>query len=104
MRFLVEEGWLAHYLDFSGERLLPPMRRCSTSRSGSTRATGTGWRSAMQMLARPQSLRPVSGNRRHEPFDQEPDLGRRAPRRHRGHQPRAGGRRAIARIKQILAE
>jgi multiple sugar transport system substrate-binding protein len=24
-RFLVEEGWLAHYLDFAGDRLLPPM-------------------------------------------------------------------------------
>ena len=25
VRFLVAEGWLAHYLDFSGERMLPPM-------------------------------------------------------------------------------
>ena len=25
VRFLVGEGWLAHYLDFSGERMLPPM-------------------------------------------------------------------------------
>ena len=25
MRFLVGEGWLAHYLDFAGERMLPPM-------------------------------------------------------------------------------
>ena len=25
VRFLVAEGWLAHCLDFSGERLLPPM-------------------------------------------------------------------------------
>ena len=25
VRFLVAEGWLAHYLDFSGERFLPPM-------------------------------------------------------------------------------
>jgi multiple sugar transport system substrate-binding protein len=24
-RFLVEEGWLAHYLDFAGDRMLPPM-------------------------------------------------------------------------------
>ena len=27
MRFLVGEGWLAHYLDFSGERLLPTMSK-----------------------------------------------------------------------------
>jgi multiple sugar transport system substrate-binding protein len=25
LRLLVEEGWLGHYLDFAGERLLPPM-------------------------------------------------------------------------------
>jgi multiple sugar transport system substrate-binding protein len=25
VRFLVAEGWLAHYLDFAGERMLPPM-------------------------------------------------------------------------------
>ena len=25
VRFLVAEGWLTHYLDFSGERMLPPM-------------------------------------------------------------------------------
>jgi multiple sugar transport system substrate-binding protein len=27
VRFLVSEGWLAHYLNFSGERLLPPMSK-----------------------------------------------------------------------------
>jgi ABC-type glycerol-3-phosphate transport system substrate-binding protein len=25
VRFLVGEGWLAHYLNFAGERMLPPM-------------------------------------------------------------------------------
>ena len=25
VRFLVAEGWLMHYLDFSGERFLPPI-------------------------------------------------------------------------------
>jgi multiple sugar transport system substrate-binding protein len=43
VRFLVGEGWLAHYLDFSGERYIPPMKSSSTSRSGSTRATRTAW-------------------------------------------------------------
>ncbi len=27
VRFLVEEGWLAHWLTFAGDRLLPPMRK-----------------------------------------------------------------------------
>ena len=43
VRFLVAEGWLAHYLDFSGERFLPPMPKLLDSRSGSTRATRTAW-------------------------------------------------------------
>ena len=41
VRFLVGEGWLAHYLDFSGERILPPMPKLLERRSGSTRATRT---------------------------------------------------------------
>jgi multiple sugar transport system substrate-binding protein len=27
VRFLVEEGWLAHWLTFAGDRYLPPMRK-----------------------------------------------------------------------------
>jgi multiple sugar transport system substrate-binding protein len=27
VRFLAEEGWLAHWLDFAGDRYLPPMRK-----------------------------------------------------------------------------
>jgi multiple sugar transport system substrate-binding protein len=27
VRFLAEEGWLAHWLDFAGDRLMPPMRK-----------------------------------------------------------------------------
>ena len=27
VRFLAEEGWLAHWLDFTGDRFLPPMRK-----------------------------------------------------------------------------
>jgi multiple sugar transport system substrate-binding protein len=44
IRFLVNEGWLAHYLNFSGERVLPAMPKLLERRSGSTRTTGTTWR------------------------------------------------------------
>ena len=27
VRFLAEEGWLAHWLNFCGERFMPPMRK-----------------------------------------------------------------------------
>ena len=37
------EGWLAHCLDFSGDRFLPPMPKLLERRSGSTRATRTAW-------------------------------------------------------------
>ena len=44
VRFLVNEGWLAHYLNFSGERVLPAMPSCSKRRSGLTRTSGITWR------------------------------------------------------------
>ena len=43
VRFLVADGWLMHYLNFSADRICPRSRRCSISRSGSTRATRTTW-------------------------------------------------------------
>ena len=39
VRFLVGEGWLAHWLTFAGDRYLPPCASWSNSRSGSTRGT-----------------------------------------------------------------
>lgn len=43
VRFLVAEGWLMYYLDFSGERMMPSIPALLNSRSGSIRATGTAW-------------------------------------------------------------
>jgi hypothetical protein len=43
VRFLIGEGWLAHYLDFAGERMLPAMPARFKRRSGWTRATSTAW-------------------------------------------------------------
>ena len=43
VRFLVAEGWLGHYLDFSGERMLPAMPKLLERPSGSIRATRTAW-------------------------------------------------------------
>jgi multiple sugar transport system substrate-binding protein len=43
VRFLVGEGWLAHWLNFAGDRIMPPCARCWSNPSGSTHATRTGW-------------------------------------------------------------
>jgi multiple sugar transport system substrate-binding protein len=43
VRFLVAEGWLAHYLDFSRERLLPPMQKLLDAPFWLDRATRTTW-------------------------------------------------------------
>ncbi len=32
VRFLVGEGWLAHWLDFVGDRILPPLVRRETGK------------------------------------------------------------------------
>ena len=43
VRFLVADGWLAHYLNFSLSACSRRCRRSSPSRSGSTPAIRTAW-------------------------------------------------------------
>ncbi len=107
VRFLVAEGWLAHYLDFAGERMLPPMpklldapfwldpsdphrmaaamqvarARCSTTTSGSRAIGGTS-----------RFGRSVSGPKAIHRVVTE------------GISPEQAVDEAIARIKQILSE
>jgi multiple sugar transport system substrate-binding protein len=42
VRFLVEDGWLAHWLDFSHDRMLPPMRKLIDAPFWLDPATRTG--------------------------------------------------------------
>jgi multiple sugar transport system substrate-binding protein len=44
VRFLIGEGWLAHWLDFVETATCRRCRCCWSSRSGSTQGTRTGWR------------------------------------------------------------
>ena len=55
VRFLVGEGWLAHYLDFAGERLLPPMPKLLDAPFWLDPSDPHRMRSAMQLLTRPRS-------------------------------------------------
>ena len=108
VRFLVAEGWLAHYLDFAGERMLPPMPKLLDAPFWLDPSDPHHMAAVMQ----------VARDRMH--YDYADGLGRLALRPgsdrsdvwgkaiHRvaaeGISPEQAVDEAIARIKQILAE
>jgi multiple sugar transport system substrate-binding protein len=67
VRFLVGEGWLAHYLDFAGERILPPLPKLLDAPFWLDPSDPHRMRSAMQLLSQPRSYDyvAVSGDWRH---------------------------------------
>jgi len=107
VRFLVAEGWLAHYLDFAGERFLPPIPALSEQPFWLDPSDPHRMASAIQAQARPlaQNYAAASGNWRHQLVNQEFVW---ATAIHRivtkGISPEQAVDEAIARIKQILAE
>ena len=108
MRFLVADGWLAHYLDFSGDRYLPPMPKLLDAPFWLDPSDPHRMAAAMQFLTRPraQNLFAVaSGNWRHQLVAKENVWGQAV---HRvvaeGISPEQAVDEAIARIKAILAE
>jgi multiple sugar transport system substrate-binding protein len=109
VRFLVAEGWLAHYLDFSAERFLPAMSKLLEQPFWLDPGDPHLMASVMQMssrpLAREYAYAEVSGNWRHQLVNQEHVWGNAV---HRvaadGISPEQAVDEAIARIKQILAE
>ncbi|MGH6917311.1 MAG: ABC transporter substrate-binding protein, partial [Geminicoccaceae bacterium] len=107
VRFLVGEGWLAHYLDFAGERILPPMPKLFDAPFWLDPGDPHRMRSAMQLLTQPRagSYVPLSGDWRHSMVDQEAIWEKTV---HRvvaeGISPEQAVDDAIARIKQILSE
>jgi multiple sugar transport system substrate-binding protein len=107
VRFLVAEGWLAHYLNFSGERMLPAMPKLLEQPFWLDPSDPHKMASAMQIASRPMpyDYATVSGNLRHDLVWQE---GVWAKAVHRvvteGIAPEQAVEEAIARIKQILSE
>ncbi len=113
VRFLVGEGWLAHYLDFSGERMLPPMPKLLDAPFWLDPSDPHRMRAAIQLLTRPRSYEYVvaAGDWRYNkslPWSQEgggdpwPDAVHRVVTE--GITPEQAVDETIARIKQILAE
>jgi multiple sugar transport system substrate-binding protein len=106
VRFLVGEGWLAHYLNFSGERMLPTMPKLLQAPFWLDPSDPHRMRSAIQLLTRPRTFdwyTPV--DLRHRLVDQEAVWPKAVHRvAAEGISPEQAVDEAIARIKQILSD
>ena len=109
VRFLVEEGWLAHWLDFAGQRFLPPMQKLRENPLWLDPSDPHHMAAVMQIASRPThyDYAAVSGDWRHDRAWQEHELPW-AKAIHRvaadGISPAQAVDEAILRIKQILSE
>ena len=105
VRFLVGEGWLAHYLDFAGERMLLSMPKLREGPLWLDPSDPHLMASVMQIASRPMQhdYMTVSDDWRH---DQTYVVWRNAAHRvaTEGISPEHAVDEAIARIKQILSE
>jgi multiple sugar transport system substrate-binding protein len=107
VRFLVADGWLMHYLNFSGERFLPTISKLLDQPFWLDPSDPHRMAAVMQLASRPlaHNYAAASGDWRHQLVDQE----RVWPKAiHRvatdGISPEQAVDEAIARIKQILSE
>jgi multiple sugar transport system substrate-binding protein len=107
VRFLVADGWLMHYLDFSGERILPSIPALLDQPFWLDPRDPHHMAVAIQAKTRSFTYQygPVSGDLRHDQVWNEHVWGQAI---HRvavdGISPEQAVDEAIARIKQILAE
>jgi multiple sugar transport system substrate-binding protein len=107
VRFLVSEGWLAHYLNFSGERLLPAMPKLLEAPFWLDPSDRHRMAAAMQVDSRPMQYNyaRVTGNWRYDHVSRKliwPNAVHRVVAE--GISPEQAVDEAIARIKQILSE
>jgi multiple sugar transport system substrate-binding protein len=108
VRFLVAEGWLAHYLDFAGERFMPPMPKLREAPFWLDPSDRHRMAAVMQIASRPTQYEytVVSGDWRYDLVWSR--IRAWATAIHRvaadGISPEQAVDEAIARIKQILAE
>ena len=107
VRFLVAEGWLMHYLNFSGERFLPTISKLLDQPFWLDPSDPHRMASVMQVVSRPlaHNYDGASGDWRHGLVRQE-HIWQKAVHRVAadGVSPEQAVDEAIARIKQILSE
>jgi multiple sugar transport system substrate-binding protein len=107
VRFLIREGWLAHYLSFAGERMLPSMPKLLDAPFWLDPGDPHRMASVMQVSSRPlaHDFAQALGNWRHDTVWQEFTWAKAI---HRvvaeGITPEQAVDEAIARVKQILSE
>jgi multiple sugar transport system substrate-binding protein len=107
VRFLVAEGWLLHYLNFSAERFLPTISKLLDQPFWLDPSDPHRMAAVMQIASRPlaHNYAVASGNWRHDLVEQE-YLWQKAIHRvaAEGISPEQAVDEAIARVKQILSE
>jgi multiple sugar transport system substrate-binding protein len=104
VRFLAEEGWLAHWLDFAGDRFLPPMRRLIEQPFWLDPTDPHRLRAAISTLTRPLQSNNIVEWRLNRVL-REKVWGNAVHRvAAEGLSPEQAVDEAIARIKQILAD
>jgi multiple sugar transport system substrate-binding protein len=107
VRFLVAEGWLMHYLDFSGERMLPSIPALLDQPFWLDPSDRHHMAAVIQAKTRPLTYQygPASGDLRHDQVYNERVWAQAI---HRvaadGITPEQAVDEAIARIKEILSE
>jgi multiple sugar transport system substrate-binding protein len=108
VRFLVAEGWLMHYLNFSGERFLPPILKLLEQPFWLDPTDPHHMAAVMQLASRPMmhNYRVASGDWRHDQISYQEYVWGHAIHRvaAEGISPEQAVDEAIARIKQILSE
>jgi multiple sugar transport system substrate-binding protein len=107
VRFLVAEGWLAHYLDFADERFLPPMQKLREGPLWLDTSDRHRMAAVMQIALRPTQYdyTVVSGDWRYDLVWREGVWSNAIHRvAAKGISPEHAVDDAIARIKQILSE
>jgi multiple sugar transport system substrate-binding protein len=107
VRFLVADGWLAHYLDWSHDRLMPPMPKLLDAPFWLDPSDPHRMPAAIQFLTRPrdQMLAVASYNWRYVLPNRELVWAKAVHRvAAEGISPEPAVDEAIARIKQILAQ
>jgi len=102
VRFLIEDGWLLHYLDFARDRLLPPMTKLTDSPFWLDPSDPHRMRSAIQGLTQPHVY--DTGSMSDRVWDDK--IWHKAIHRVAadGISPEQAVDEAIARIKEILEE
>jgi multiple sugar transport system substrate-binding protein len=107
VHFLVAEGWLAHYLDFAGERMLPPFPKLRDAPFWLDPSDRHRMSAAMQIASRPMQYdyTTVTGDLRYDSIWQDLTWAKAIHRIvSENVSPEQAVDEAITRIKQILAE